>query len=95
MTEVSAAYAIQNTLAGIQTGNGGYLVTATLRGGDYTPSDFLGDGLVSLGILIAAPIVGAAVALAVRQTRALAYVASRAVTSRGLLGLELVMNVLK
>lgn len=84
MAEISAAYAIQNTLAGIQTANGGYLVTATLRGGDYTPSDFLADGLISLVLLAAVPAAVGALVTINRYVGALSRVARQAVMAKGL-----------
>ena len=56
IAEIHAAESIRNILAGIQVEIGSYLVSATLKGGDYDMRDFLTD-LTWGTVLAVAPIV--------------------------------------
>jgi hypothetical protein len=54
MGEIAAADSIRNILAGLQADAGGYLISATLAGGDYDVGDFAKDFLVNAAITTAA-----------------------------------------
>jgi hypothetical protein len=41
MADISAAETIRNILAGMQASGGGYLISATLKKGDYDVGDFI------------------------------------------------------
>ncbi|ELS31336.1 MULTISPECIES: RHS repeat-associated core domain-containing protein, partial [Pseudanabaena] len=51
IAEFSAAESIRNTLAGIQTNAGGYLISATLNDGDYGLKEFLIDTALNVAVV--------------------------------------------
>ena len=56
IAEMHAAESIRNILAGIQIDIGSYLVSATLKGGDYGIEDLLSDWGLSFGFSVVPPL---------------------------------------